>query len=395
MQQIGDLILGDRLGGGSYGVVLLSKNIDSNILYATKKILKPQNAKGKEYLQTEINIMNDLNHENVIKLIELKMDNNYYYLVMEFANGGDLGGCLQKYIKKNGGRGFPEEIVQYLMRQIVGAVEYIHSRNIIHRDLKLGNIMVNFDSDIDKQNLDMMKAKIKIGDFGVSKYAKEAFTDIGTANYMDPMILEEHVNKEKIDILRPYSQEVDIWSLGCLCYELYMGELLFKNKYKDKNKNKEAILEQIKIGKYKLHKNVSPELKDFLSRMIQYDGKFRLTAKELLSHPFLTRDPKDFNKFPINLPKKSEVFNSKDSIYPSQINLDIGIQYQNQPVTTIYTQDQNTGKFVTINDDNTNTNKNTDNKTLKSYYGDYMTSNSESKIQTTNSQLGQNPFLQQ
>ena len=395
MQQIGDLILGDRLGGGSYGVVLLSKNINSNILYATKKILKPQNAKKKEYLQTEINIMNDLNHENVIKLIELKMDNNYYYLVMEFANGGDLGGCLQKYIKKNGGRGFPEEIVQYLMRQIVGAVEYIHSRNIIHRDLKLGNIMVNFDSDIDKQNLDMMKAKIKIGDFGVSKYAKEAFTDIGTANYMDPMILEEHVNKEKIDILRPYSQEVDIWSLGCLCYELYMGELLFKNKYKDKNKNKEAILEQIKIGKYNLHKNVSPELKDFLSRMIQYDGKFRLTAKELLSHPFLTRDPKDFNKFPINLPKKSEVFNSKDSIYPSQINLDIGIQYPNQPVTTIYTQDQNTGKFVTINDDNTNTNKNTANKTLKSYYGDYMTSNSESKIQTTNSQLGQNPFLQQ
>ena len=212
---------------------------------------------------------------------------------------------------------------------------------------------------------------------------------------MDPMILEEHVNKEKIDILRPYSQEVDIWSLGCLCYELYMGELLFKNKYKDKNKNKEAILEQIKIGKYKLHKNVSPELKDFLSRMIQYDGKFRLTAKELLSHPFLTRDPKDFNKFPINLPKKSEVFNSKDSIYHSQINLDIGIQYPNQPVTTIYTQDQNTGKFVTINDDNTNTNKNTANKTLKSYYGDYMTSNSESKIQTTNSQLGQNPFLQQ
>ena len=122
--------------------------------------------------------MNDLNHENVIKLIELKMDNNYYYLVMEFANGGDLGGCLQKYIKKNGGRGFPEEIVQYLMRQIVGAVEYIHSRNIIHRDLKLGNIMVNFDSDIDKQNLDMMKAKIKIGDFGVSKYAKEAFNFI-------------------------------------------------------------------------------------------------------------------------------------------------------------------------------------------------------------------------
>ena len=197
---------------------------------------------------------------------------------------------------------------------------------------------------------------------------------------MDPMILEEHVNKEKIDILRPYSQEVDIWSLGCLCYELYMGELLFKNKYKDKNKNKEAILEQIKIGKYKLHKNVSPELKDFLSRMIQYDGKFRLTAKELLSHPFLTRDPKDFNKFPINLPKKSEVLNSKDSIYPSQISLDIGIQYPNQPVTTIYTQDQNTGKFVTINDDNTNTNKNTANKTLKSYYGDYMTSNSESKI---------------
>ena len=166
-------------------------------------------------------------------------------------------GCLQKYIQKYG-KAFPEEIVQYLMRQIVGAVAYIHSFNIIHRDLKLGNIMVNFDSDIDKQNLNMMKTQIKIGDFGISKISEEAFTDIGTANYMEPWLLEEHVNKEKLDILRPYSQEVDIWSLGCLCYELYMGELLFKNKYKDKNKNNKAILEQIKIGKYQLHNYVSP-----------------------------------------------------------------------------------------------------------------------------------------
>jgi serine/threonine protein kinase len=363
MERIGDLILEKPLDQGNYGTVYLSRKGNSDTLYATKKINKPKTEEDKKFFETETKIMRELNHPNVIKLIDLKMDSNYYYIVMELANGGNLSLCLQNYIKKYNNP-FPEEIVQHLMKQIVSAIAYIHSMNVIHRDLKLKNIMVNFDSDIDKQNLNMMKAKIKIIDFGISKINEEAFSLRGTPNYMDPMLLEEYTREIK-DKLRPYRQEVDIWSLGCLCYELYMGELLFKSPEKVNSKKYiEVLFEQIKNGKYYLFKYVSPELKDFLSQMIQYDGNSRLTAKELLDHPFLTRKAKDFNKFPINSPKP-----------------------------TIYTQKQYTSQFYS--NTNTNTNGNTDNNKPISYYGDLMTKNLESKIQTTNSQLGQYPFLQQ
>ena len=223
MTQIEDLILIKELGHGGYGKVYLSKKSNPNIYCATKIIDRPKtdhNEKLKEYFETEIYIMKNFDHPNIIKLIDLKKDNNYYYVVMEYANGGDLNHCLKEYIKKYH-RPFPEEIVQYLMRQIVEAIAFIHSYNVIHRDLKLDNIMVNFDSEKDKKDLNMMRAKIKIIDFGVSKIKLEASTVIGSPVYMDPVILEEHIKGEKDKYkrkLETYSQEVDIWSLGCINY---------------------------------------------------------------------------------------------------------------------------------------------------------------------------------
>ena len=174
MTQIEDLILIKELGHGGYGKVYLSKKIYSNIYYATKKIQRApidSNSEKLKKFHAEINIMNTLHHQNIIRYYGIKKTNNYYYVIMEYANGGDLHDCLEEY-KKKYHRPFPEEIVQYLMRQIVEAVAFIHSYNVIHRDLKLDNIMVNFDSEKDKQDLNMMRAKIKIIDFGVSKINK-------------------------------------------------------------------------------------------------------------------------------------------------------------------------------------------------------------------------------
>ena len=157
MKQVEDLTLIKVLGKGTYGEVYLSKKANSNKLFATKKIDKVQaDTKLKKYFHYEINILKALRHENIIRLEEVKMTNNNYYVVMEYLNGGDLKSCLKKYMSIYN-TPFPEEIVQYLMKQIVSAIAYIHSMNVIHRDLKLENIMVNFDSDIDKQNLNMMK----------------------------------------------------------------------------------------------------------------------------------------------------------------------------------------------------------------------------------------------
>ena len=118
-----------------------------------------------KYFENELRILKDLHHPNIVHLEDVKKDDKYYYIVMEFVNGGSLTDCLKKYQMKYG-KSFPEEIVQYLMRQIVDAIKFIHKRNIIHRDLKLDNIMVNFDNDNDKNNLNMMRAKVKIIDFG-------------------------------------------------------------------------------------------------------------------------------------------------------------------------------------------------------------------------------------
>jgi len=154
-----------------------------------------------KYFENELRLLKDLHHPNIVHLEDVKKDHNYYYIVMEYVNGGSLTDCLKKY-KIKYGKAFPEEIVQYLMRQIVDAIKYIHQRNIIHRDLKLDNIMVNFDNANDKNNLNMMRAKIKIIDFGfATKLTPDknnlATTVLGSPINMDPLILNEMANRGK------------------------------------------------------------------------------------------------------------------------------------------------------------------------------------------------------
>ena len=162
-QKIEDLNLIKFLGKGSYGEVYLSKKDNSNKLLATKKISRSfaDRPQFQKYFLNEIKILKTINHPNIVKLEEVKKGTHFYYIVMEFINGGMLSDCLQKYKEKTGNY-FPEQIVQYLMRQLIDALIYIHGKNIIHRDIKLENIMVHFDSEIDKENLNMMKAKIKM-----------------------------------------------------------------------------------------------------------------------------------------------------------------------------------------------------------------------------------------
>ena len=120
------------------------------------------------------------------------------------------------------------------MRQIVRALIYIHDRNIILRDLKLENIMVNFDSKKDKEELNMMKAKIKIIDFSfaIILFNKNSLTlaDVGTFLYMNPKLLEDFYQKDLRDKNRGCTKEFDIWLLGCICYELFRGKHPFEAK---------------------------------------------------------------------------------------------------------------------------------------------------------------------
>ena len=148
---------------------------------------------------------------------------------MEYCNGGSLNQCLNRY-KEMYHRPFTEEIVQYIMRQVISAVKYIHSQRIIHRDLKLDNILVNFLNQNDYDSVNMLKSKLKIIDFGFasSKDENDMFTTaIGSPLNMDPLILKKfNAGRVQSNDLY-YDEKADIWSLGALCYQMLIGNSPF------------------------------------------------------------------------------------------------------------------------------------------------------------------------
>ena len=304
MQQIGDIILIKCLGKGSFGEVYLSQKKDGKEFFATKKIDRKTADKPelKKYFDNEIEILKQLDHPNIVKLEGVRRSLSNYYIIMEYINGGGLSDCLKKYMEKHG-KPFSEEIVQYLMKQIVDGIHYLHSRKIIHRDLKLDNIMVNFDSELDKENLNMMKAKIKIIDFGfATKLTAEkndlTYSAVGSPINMDPIILRKFSKKKDVNLNIGYDEKADIWSIGTVCYELLIGKAVFNAKTMN------DLVDKVEKGSYNVPKTVSQEVVSFLNGMLQYNSKYRLDSEDLLKHPFLTKNVSQFTKINTTQAKK-------------------------------------------------------------------------------------------
>ena len=137
--QVDNLFLEKSLGKGTFGEVFYTTIQGDNTPYATKKYDREKIEQSPDlfnYLKAEITILKNLDHPNIVKLKEVKKTKKHFYLVMEYCNGGELQSFLDKYQEKNK-HAFTEEIVQYLMRQIMSDMYYLHSRNIMHRNIKL------------------------------------------------------------------------------------------------------------------------------------------------------------------------------------------------------------------------------------------------------------------
>ena len=312
--QIDDLTLIKFLRKGSFGEVYLSIKKGKNQYFATKKIDR-KIADGptfKKYFENEINLLKLFNHPNIVKLEEIKASVNHYYIIMEYINGGTLSDCLKKYMEKYK-KAFPEEIVQYLMIQIIEGLCYLHKQKIIHRDLKLDNIMINFDTVQDIQNLNMMKAKIKIIDFDLAtKISADknglTYTIVGVPKNMDPIILNKMAKRKYKNL--GYDQKADIWSIGTVCYELLLGKSAFDAKTLDE------LINQVEKGYFNLPQNISKEVVSFINSMLQYDSKVRLSAEELRKHPFLTRHVSQFTKIDtVKTTKQSKSFKKRSTIW--------------------------------------------------------------------------------
>ena len=316
--QVEDYSLGQCIGKGAFGEVYLTTKKGINKLFATKKIpkYKVENPTIKKHLIDEIEILQTLNHKNIIKLETIKQTTNNYYIITEYYNGGGLFNILKQY-KNMYHKAFPENIIQHLMRQIIDAIIYLHQRKIIHRDLKLENLLINYESEEDKNNLNLLKAEVKIIDFGFATHLDGShlrYSILGSPINMDPILLTK-LNNQNLSYLIGYDEKADIWSLGTVCYEMATGETLFPVQ------NINQLVQRVEIGIYHIPIYISQELVSFLEGMLQYLGKDRLNAVELSMQPFLTKNVSEFTRIDTTNP------NNKFDALGLIVNIKKGNQY--------------------------------------------------------------------
>ena len=221
---------------------------------------------------------------------------------------------------------------------------YLHNKKILHRDIKLDNILVKFETDEDKDNDNYFKATIKIIDFGFARYLENdslAQSILGSPINMDPKILMK-MRKIENNQSFGYDQKADIWSLGTVCYELLIGAPPFDaSSYDD-------LVSKLQKGSYKIPNqlNLSKQSISFINAMLQFDPQQRYDINQLAAHEFLNKDCNSFDK--MNLTKaqndshisgKNIILTAKDELKQSFWNLfdsanDIS-QIKSEPVSTV------------------------------------------------------------
>ncbi|EKX39389.1 hypothetical protein GUITHDRAFT_76463 [Guillardia theta CCMP2712] len=184
-----------ELGKGSFGTVYLTEGRRDKKTYVVKVV---DNLRENNLKVQEIRVMMHLKHRNIIEMCDFYTSNNQLCIVMDYADGGDL---RNEIIKARGAKQhINEEIITLWLIQVCEALDYAHQEQVIHRDIKPSNIFLMADG-----------RTVKVGDFGISKVLDaELEKRVGTKRYMAP----EVYNKQD------YSNKADIWSLGCVLFEL-------------------------------------------------------------------------------------------------------------------------------------------------------------------------------
>jgi len=236
----------EELGEGGFGKVIQVLSKSDNKEYAIKEIPIKEEKKDKiEEIQNEAVILSKFNCENIVKYYGISNENNNIYILMEFCNEGNLRNFIDKNIDNE--TLIEENIISNIIKQICIGIKEIHKRKIVHRDLKPENIFMN-----DNMN-------IKIGDFGISKqlssYKTHTLTNkkLGSEYYAAPEILDNGI----------YNEKSDIWSLGCIIYELFNLNIYYKD----------AIRRKIKKINSEIYNNKWQELID-LSLEPDYKKRF-------------------------------------------------------------------------------------------------------------------------
>ena len=261
------------LGEGSFGKAFLCKKLSDDSLCVIKQILiEGMSQKEKDEVLNESNILSKLDHQNIIKfydVFESKKPKNMFNIVTEYADGGDLSEKIKE--RKNKNNNFSESEILDYFTQICLAIDHIHGKKIIHRDLKSGNIFL------------MKNGFVKLGDFGIAKGFQKtmdkAKTMVGTPYYLSPEILEN----------KPYDSKSDIWALGVLLYEMMTFKMPF-------NANSLPMLSvKIMRGNYIPPPTIyTKDLRELVAKCLTVDAKLRPTIDEILKMPLIQNRIRSF-----------------------------------------------------------------------------------------------------
>ncbi|XP_073897149.1 serine/threonine-protein kinase 33 [Castor canadensis] len=265
---------GRILGQGSFGMVIEATNKETETKWAIKKVNKEKaGSSAVKLLEREVSILKSVKHEHIIHLEQIFETPKKMYLVMELCEDGELKEILDR-------KGhFSENETRWIIQSLASAIAYLHNKDIVHRDLKLENIMVK-SSFVNANN--ELNLNIKVTDFGlaVKKHGSrsEAMmqSTCGTPIYMAPEVINAH----------DYSQQCDIWSIGVIMYLLLCGEPPFLAS------SEEKLFELIRKGELHfedpLWESISDCAKSVLKQLMKVDPAHRITAKELLDNQWLT-----------------------------------------------------------------------------------------------------------
>ena len=268
----GKWALGAKIGVGSFGEVHVGMNTQTGVLMAVKKF-RMEGAVMKD-IRTEVELMRSFKHVNIVRYLGAQMDKEFLHIFQEWVPGGSVAGLVSKF------GSFSIEVIQSYISQTLSGLRYLHDNNIMHRDIKGSNILVN-DEGV-----------VKLADFGASKKLKNLAADMmmsltvrGTPYFMAPEVFEEK-----------YSAKADIWGIGCVAFQMVTAkppwkELGFTNPISLFNHMKKQkgppLMEHPQKESFSKQQELSWDLfEQFVCRCFEYDSSQRPSAKEIQDDPF-------------------------------------------------------------------------------------------------------------
>ncbi|XP_036326217.1 serine/threonine-protein kinase PLK4-like isoform X2 [Rhagoletis pomonella] len=251
------------LGKGGFASVYKARSTRTNEMVAIKMIDKQliQRAGLANRVRQEVEIHSRLKHPSVLELYTFFQDENYVYLVLELAHNGELN----RYMKQQMGRSMTEEEAASILRQVVSGLLYLHSHQIMHRDISLSNLLLSKDMHV------------KIADFGLATQLKRPdekhMTMCGTPNYISPEVVTRAT----------HGLPADVWGLGCMFYTLLAGHPPFDTDAV------QSTLTKVVKSDFQMPQHLSYDAQDLIERLLKKNPSERITLEQVLQHPFMVR----------------------------------------------------------------------------------------------------------